>query len=252
MRFLTVAVVAGAAILVLVFALSSLRTGEAPETLAVHPSPQPQGGEVEDRLRQLQADYRKRRPGKRQASRRREPGRMNPVPRGRELPGRAGDAPELPAAEPEDVAEKANGEDEELQKPEEMEELRSTLLTHPDPDERIGAVLMLTGTDSPEALDLLVEAGDDPDPEVRVAIVEALGDYSDQLNPDVMVPFLNDPDPDVRFEALGVIGDLEDPAAMVLVRGALKDPDEDVRTLAEGILGLSDHVEENPGAGYDY
>ena len=52
-----------------------------------------------------------------------------------------------------------------------------------DPDERIGAILMLTGDEGPESLRMLMEAMDDPDPEVRLAVVEALGDRVEELTP---------------------------------------------------------------------
>ena len=66
---------------------------------------------------------------------------------------------------------------------EDLEEARNTLLNNPDPDERVGAVLMLTGAEDAQTLSVLTDAMDDPGPEVRLAVVEALGDYSDDLDP---------------------------------------------------------------------
>ena len=67
-----------------------------------------------------------------------------------------------------------------------MDELKQTLLSDPDPDERIGAVLMLTGEEGPESLRMLLDAMDDPDPEVRLAVVEALGDRTEEISPDTL------------------------------------------------------------------
>ncbi len=118
----------------------------------------------------------------------------------------------------------------------EVDELRGVILNDPDPDERIGGILMLSGNEHPEAIATIVKAMDDPEPEVRLAAVEALGDYTETLSANTLEPAMDDPDPEVRFEAISVLGDLETDAAYSLVRKALDDPDEDVRELAEGIL----------------
>lgn len=117
-----------------------------------------------------------------------------------------------------------------------MRELRELILNDPDPEERVGAIMMLSGNEHPEAISTLVRAMDDVDAEVRLAAVEALGDYSDSIQPDTLERALDDPDPEVRYEAISIIGDMETPAAIEMVRRALDDPDEDVRTLAQEIV----------------
>jgi HEAT repeat protein len=121
-----------------------------------------------------------------------------------------------------------------------FDEIKDTLQNDPDPDERIGAILMLTGMEGEPAWRLLADSMQDPDAEVRLAVVEALGDYSEDIQPDILVPALNDADAEVRFEAYGILGDMESDEAMSLVRNGLQDSDEDVRALAEGILDFSD------------
>ena len=119
---------------------------------------------------------------------------------------------------------------------EDVRELRDVILNDPDPDERVGALLMLSGNEHPEALSTIIRAIEDTNPEVRLAAVEALGDYSDTIEPGTFDRALDDPDAEVRFEAVSIIGDMESPDAYAMVRQALDDPDEDVRTLAQDIL----------------
>jgi hypothetical protein len=119
---------------------------------------------------------------------------------------------------------------------EEVDEYRNVILDDPDPDERVGAILMLSGNEHPEAIATFVRALDDEDAEVRLAAVEALGDYIETIEPTSLARVIDDPDPEVRFEAISILGDFETPAAYDLVRQALDDPDEDIRELAEGIL----------------
>jgi HEAT repeat protein len=233
MRGLTVAVVA--VVVVVVAAAIYLRRGEEagrPMASAPAAKPQPQASaksmersaRVEERLGQLREDF-----DHRQAA--------GAEPAKREVPTLAAEKRKAMEAKEEGDDE---GDDED---PQEMAELKHTLLTDPDPDERIGAVLMLTGEEGPESLSMLLEAMGDPDAEVRLAVVEALGDRSEELSPDTLDPAMKDTDPEVRFEAVSILGDMEDnPEAMQKVRNALNDPDDDVRTLAEGILDFS----ENP------
>lgn len=117
-----------------------------------------------------------------------------------------------------------------------VRELRELIINDPDPDERVGAILMLSGNEHPEALSTIIRAMEDTDAEVRLAAVEALGDYSDTIQPGTFDRAMDDPDPEVRFEAVSIIGDMETPDAYAMVRRALDDPDEDVRTLAQDIL----------------
>lgn len=244
MRGVTAAVVGGA-VLVLVAIAFFMRGGDAPAA-APQPSraapgaPRPGGGvargpdsgdapsaRVEDRLGQLRAEYE-----------RRQVDVTSPGASKREVPTAAGRTRQM--AERQERAMEAGDEEEDQ---EELTELRETLFNDPDPEERIGAVLMLTGEEGPTSMAMLVEAMGDPDPEVRLAVVEALGDRSEEISPGTLSGALNDPDPEVRFEAVSILGDLEDPEAQEHVKGALNDPDEDVRALAEGILDFSDDDE---------
>lgn len=226
MRFLTAATIVGAAILVLVIAIS-LRIDSPtdapplpPRRVPVSSSPNDDRSDrVQQRLGQLRTSYEQRHVTAPKAESRVDA-----------LPERAEVAP--PAAVSDD--EQLDPEEQE-----EFDELRDTLLNDPDPDERIGAVLMLTGGEDEQTKRLLLDAMNDEDPEVRLAVVEALGDFSENLSPDVLTPALNDPDPEVRFEAVGILGDIETPEALAMVRNSLNDSDEDVRNLAEGILDFA-------------
>jgi hypothetical protein len=244
MRGVTAAIVGGA-VLVLLAVAFFMRGGDVP---AAAPEPNraalgaprpgsgvaggPGGGDapsarVEDRLGQLRAEYE-----------RRQIDLTGPGASKREVPTAAGRTRPMVERQERAIEE---GDEEEDQ--EELAELRETLFNDPDPEERIGAVLMLTGEEGPTSMAMLVEAMGDPDAEVRLAVVEALGDRSEEISPGTLSGPLNDPDPEVRFEAVSILGDLEDPEAQGMVKGALKDPDEDVRALAEGILDFSDDDE---------
>ncbi|SRR5579862_6820824 len=245
MRGVTVAVVAVA--VVVVAAVMYLRSGgpeppPAPAPVANAPlakNPEPgttkhddagdRSSRVEERLGQLREDF-ERRQGAPEA-----PKRAMPT---------VADSAQRKAMEANDEADD-DGDDED---PEEMEQLKHTLLTDPDPDERIGAVLMLTGEEGPRSLSMLLEAMGDPDPEVRLAVVEALGDRSEDLSPETLIPALKDSDPEVRFEAVSILGDIEDnPQALDLVRAAQNDPDPDTAALAQGILDELDQTKPQPG-----
>ena len=186
------------------------------------------GGRVEDRLSQLRADYEKR-----QAE------GDNPAAIKREAPTASRKAEKMRENAEKDLAGDDSDDD-----PEELAEARDTLANNQDPDERIGAILMLTGDEGPESMRLLMDAMDDPDSEVRLAVVEALGDRVEELSPGLLAKPLRDNDAEVRFEAVSVLGDMEDPDALQLVKTALNDPDEDVRALAEGIMDFSDDEDE--------
>jgi HEAT repeat protein len=181
---------------------------------------------VEERLGEIREDFAHR-----------QLGAVNPPPNKREMPTMA-----ARNRTPVQDEEHTDFGDED---PQEMEELKHTLLTDPDPEERIGAVLMLTGEEGPESLRMLLEAMDDPDPEVRLAVVEALGDRAEDLSPDTLTIALQDPDAEVRFEAVSILGDMETPEALEMVRIALGDKDDDVRALAEGILDFADEDDDD-------
>ena len=235
MRGVTMALATGAVIVLLAAALYLRSSGEPPAPPPTNAHAQPQASpralersaRVEERLGQLRDDYDHRQGG----------AAALPEPNKRGVPTMA-PSKKLAAQQPDP--------DDDDDDPEEIESLKNTLFTNPDPDERIGAVLMLSGEDGPESLRLLVEAMTDNDPEVRLAVVEALGDRSDELTPDTLAPAIGDPDPEVRFEGVSILGDMETPEALQMVRNALNDQDEDVRSLAEGIVDMAD--EDQPGA----
>ena len=186
-------------------------------------------GRVADRLNQMRNDFEQRR----------LEAANGPGPNRRIAP--------TASAKSKDMVDNANkelAEDDGDDDPEEMEELRTTLFNDPDPDERIGAVLMLTGDEGPESMRMLIEAMDDPDPEVRLAVTEALGDRSDEINPDTLTKALNDKDAEVRFEAVSILGDMDDnPEAQQRVKAYLNDPDPEIRELAEGIVAMAENDE---------
>ncbi len=161
MRGLTAALIGAALILTAVALL--MRRGERPEgrpadavsaTGAAAPSnpvrePASHSGRVEERLARLRLEYEERRAAS-----------ANPAPNKRGVPAAAARAADRAAPaplplDPEDV--------------EELAELERTLRHDPDPDERIGAILLLSGSEGPESMHLLTEATGDPDPEVRQA-----------------------------------------------------------------------------------
>ncbi len=232
MRSLTAVIVAAAAILVIALAVFVRMepVSETPPRASAPPARTPltRSARVEERLGKLRTEY-----DRRQSAHPPAPPQAPPRARAKTLPPRPepGARESLPAAQ---------GELSDPEEREEFERLKKTLLTDPDPDERIGAILMLTGVEDALVIQALTEAMNDPDAEVRLAAVEALGDYSDDLTPDVLLPAVEDSDPEVRFEAVGILGDMDDPRALELVRTALNDPDEDVRALAQGIIEFAE------------
>jgi len=239
MRFLTVAIIAGALALVLAVAVFIRMEPETEPVVTAEKSapagkkPMGRSDRVEDRLSQLRSEYDRRKPGGAM------PAAPAPDARVKDLPPRQ--PGQLPPAAPAAGVDPDDEMDDEDRA--EFEEQRNTLLSDPDPDERIGAILMLTGADDEQVKATLMEAMQDPDAEVRLAVVEALGDYSDDLSPEVLNPAINDPDAEVRFEAVSILGDMETAEALAMVRGALNDPDEEVRSLASGILEMADDEE---------
>jgi hypothetical protein len=239
MRGLTVAIVAGV-VVVLVAAALYLRSDVAPE-----PPPRPvarpaapagapgkpmeRSARVEERLGQLRDEAEKR-----------QGGVAKVAPDKREMPTMTDDQ----RAALERKADSTGDDDDE--DPEEMAKLKQTLMNDPDPEERIGAILMLTGEEGPESLHMLLDAMSDPDAEVRLAVVEALGDRAEELSADTLTPALRDPDPEVRFEAVSILGDMDDdPEAKQMVKSAKSDPDPDVSELAGGIDEMDDAADEN-------
>ena len=241
MRGVTIAVIGGAAVVLLAIMLFTGGSDEAPAPGAatkLAPDARSRSGaapadarsnRVEDRLGTLRAEYERRQAESAPAVSQRE------VPTASEKSERM-----RQAAEDQVVAEEESDDD-----PEEIAEARETLFNNEDPDERIGAILMLTGSEGPESMRLLMEAMDDPDAEVRLAVVEALGDRVEEINPGLLSKPLRDADPEVRFEAVSVLGDMENNTeALELERSATEDPDEDVKALAEGIMDFSDDEDD--------
>jgi hypothetical protein len=243
MRGVTLGVI-GAAAAVLLAIVVLMRGGDETAQQPVSPAPvaRPRVGSpggnaagedrnvrVEDRLGALRAEYERRRAGD-----------SPPAASQRVVPTASEKSARLRQdAEDEMLAEE--GDDD----PEELAEARETLFNNQDPDERIGAILMLTGSEGPESMRLLMEAMDDPDAEVRLAVVEALGDRVEELTPGLLSKPLRDADPEVRFEAVSVLGDMENNTeALDLVKSATEDPDEDVRALAEGIMDFSEDEDD--------
>jgi len=251
MRGMTLAVIGGAVVVLLGIALF-MRGGDDSPTpgteIGIPARPRPgapntggmassAGGDssnprVQDRLGQLRADYEAR-----------QAGEEKPAAMRREAPTQSMKAEKLRENAERDLAVDDSDDD-----PEELAEARDTLQNNEDPDERIGAILMLTGDEGPESMRILMESMDDPDPEVRLAVVEALGDRVEELTPGLLAKPLRDPDAEVRFEAVSVLGDMEDPDALQLVKIATQDSDEDVRALAEGIMDFSDEDEPDDTA----
>jgi hypothetical protein len=242
MRGVTIAVIGGAAVVLLAIMLFMGGGDEAPapgQATKLSPDARSRSGaapagdsrssRVEDRLGTLRAEYERR-----QAE-------SAPAASQREVPTASQKSERMrQAAEEQVVAEEESDDD-----PEEIAEARETLFNNEDPDERIGAILMLTGSEGPESMRLLMEAMDDPDAEVRLAVVEALGDRVEEISPGLLDKPLRDPDPEVRFEAVSVLGDMENNSeALELVRSATEDPDEDVKALAEGIMDFTEDEDD--------
>lgn len=195
------------------------------------PAPAERSGQAQNRLSDLREAYDRRRPlaetggslsEKNQQAKRPERAAMRrEVPTRGAFVGLDGSDDDLPYDE--DDAE-------------EVDELSDAIFNDPDPDERIGAIIMLSGNEHPDAINTFIKAMDDNDAEVRLAAVEALGDYTETLEPSALAPAIDDTDPEVRFEAISILGDFETEDALAMIRQALDDPDEDVRSLAEGIL----------------
>src|SRR5215468_8480041 len=134
MRGLSAAVIAGVAVLLIAGALY-LRRGTPPVETAPPPAPpaaaarpQPKAppksmersARVEERLSELRNDFDQKQVG----------AAPNPAPNKREVPTMAGGRHREAEASDDD----ADAED-----PDEMDQLKQTLLTNPDPEERIGA-----------------------------------------------------------------------------------------------------------------
>jgi len=245
MRFVTAAIIAGAVALVLAIAIF-VRIDQPPDAVSVRirgegATPARRSDRVEKRLSKIRDDGRHGANTGNAPSAPRAAGPRPPSEAASQImKDRAKDMPRHAVAVPPTAAAELQPEGMDQDELQEFEELKTTLLTDPDPEERVGAVLMLTGAEGEAAWRLLADALQDPDAEVRLAVVEALGDYSDDIPPALLTPALNDADPEVRFEAYGILGDMENTEALNYVRNCLSDPDEDVRSLCEGILEFAE------------
>ncbi len=114
--------------------------------------------------------------------------------------------------------------------------LSKIALEDTDPDRRMVAVSLLSGSDNPQVIPILVQALSDPNEDVRMAAVESLEDFTGETPVDAIESALNDPSADIRFEALSVLGDVGGERARNAVQRALGDPDSDGRALAEEIV----------------
>ena len=108
-----------------------------------------------------------------------------------------------------------------------------------DPEQRMQAIVLLSGTEDPEAIPFLREALSDPDAGVRLAVVKALGaaDFPGDAPTELLATVIReDADSENRLEALKVLTSSDNEQATVVAKQALDDPDEDVRALANQFL----------------
>jgi HEAT repeat protein len=84
---------------------------------------------------------------------------------------------------------------------ERLQRLARIAADDPDPRVRIAAVGRLGESDSPNAVNPLVEALDDPDREVVLEALDALQDRNDASLIPYLDPLLQDPDPEIREKA---------------------------------------------------
>jgi hypothetical protein len=84
---------------------------------------------------------------------------------------------------------------------ERLQRLARVAADDPDPRVRIAAVGRLGESDSPNAVNPLVEALDDPDREVVLEALDALQDRNDASLIPYLDPLLQDPDPEIREKA---------------------------------------------------
>lgn len=123
----------------------------------------------------------------------------------------------------------------------EIESLKQTALSDPDPDERISALWSLSISDEAQALPVLASALRDEDREVRLAAVQELGGLEEEAGVvDALAVAIHDQDAEIREEVVRLIGDTEDPRAADLVRQLLNDPSREVREEAESVLDSLD------------
>lgn len=129
--------------------------------------------------------------------------------------------------------------------PDDVPLLSKIALEDSDPERRLIAVSLLSTSDNPQIIPVLVQALSDENEEVRMAAVESLSDFTGEAPVDAIESALNDPSADIRFEALSVLADIGGERAHHAIQRALHDPDPDVRALAEDLAAL-ERVPQNP------
>lgn len=117
-----------------------------------------------------------------------------------------------------------------------------------DPERRLMAVSLLSASESPQVIPVLVQVLSDQDEDVRMAAVESLADFTGEAPVDAIESALNDSSADIRYEALSVLADIGGERARRALENALNDPDPDVRGLAAGVLDLEQLYEPTPAA----
>jgi len=123
--------------------------------------------------------------------------------------------------------------------PQDIPSLGRMALTDANPQRRIEAILLLSGTEDPQAIPFLRQALSDPDAGVRLAVVKSLADadFPGEGPTELLgAVIVRDADEENRLEALNVLAQIDTQGAAGVAAQVLNDPDEDVRTRAQEIL----------------
>ena len=123
--------------------------------------------------------------------------------------------------------------------PQDIPTLGRMAVSDANPQRRIEAIYLLSGSEDPEAIPYLRQALTDPDGSVRLTIVKALADADfpgDEPMELLGTVVAHDPDEEVRLEALNVLAQRDARDAAAVAEQALNDPEEEVRTRAQEIL----------------
>ena len=202
---------------------------------------------VEDRLKQLRSEWimRNEHPevAGQIANRPAPAGQMPAAPTAPAEPGR--DVGQNPATAPTEGAESEMSDDSPLDDALNADEpdlnaLKRVLLSDPDPQNRLTAVLLIGTLEDDAAVSVLGQALKDSDEDVRLTAVQALGDFTSAESAQVVQTAMRDPSAEVRFEALSVLADIGGDGARTAMQQATSDEDEDVRALAQGLLSVDE------------
>jgi hypothetical protein len=123
--------------------------------------------------------------------------------------------------------------------PEDIASLGHMALTDADPERRVEAINLLSGTEDPEAIPFLRQALADPDAGVRLAIVKSLAevDFTGNAAAELLSTVITaDTASENRLEALKTLANIDSDQAAVLAKQALNDSDQEVRAEAKRIL----------------